>query len=451
MKNFFENYNAWKLIGTAFVLFVGITGMVTAIPVLLHFKTPLPGYWIAVGYIVPMTLTVWAILKLFGLKLFPDHSALSLREWVLIVAAYIPLLFTIEILTSFLPMPGDKMQFLVDLIVREPVWSFLVIVLAAPVLEELLFRRIILHFLLKKYKPLTAIILSSLAFALFHMNPWQAIGAFFMGMYFGYLYWRTRSLKTVIFLHFLTNLIGFWAIYTTRDLNSGLENVSVWQRLGWIVVFATVFSYVFRILDEKLRQLPYTVYFATNNPHKVEEIKQILPASVQVKTLKDLGFEGTLKETGNTLEENSYQKAAQIAYTYGVDVLADDTGLETEALDGAPGVYSARFAGPDASAEQNRALLLEKLKDATNRNARFRTVVTYIKGHEVHQFEGSVPGKIEREEKGEGGFGYDSVFTPEGYDRTFAELSAEEKNRISHRARALRKLKDQFENSTGEG
>ena len=440
-----KNYNAWNLILTAFLLFVSTTALITGLGYLIYGQEMLSGLWIAVGYTLPMAATVFLVLKIFKLKLFRQPHHLKITDFFLITLAYLPLLFTVEILTSFLPDPSDKLQFLIDLIREEPFWSFLTIVIAAPVLEELLFRRIILHFLLKKYRPLTAIGLSSLAFALFHLNVWQGIGAFIMGMYLGYVYWRTRSLGMVIFLHFLTNFLGFYGIYATEDLQSGMENIPVLTRLGMLVVFGGVFYIVFRYLHQYLRHIPQIIYLATNNPHKVEEIRKILPSGKELKTLRDLGHKNKLHETGNTLEANSLEKAAQIAYRYGVDVIADDTGLETEALDGLPGVKSARFAGKNATDAENRGLLLEKLKEKENRNARFRTVITFIKGNEVHQFEGQIAGSILDEERGEGGFGYDPIFLPEGYEHTFAEMPAEEKNLISHRARALEKLKKSME------
>lgn len=187
--------------------------------------------------------------------------------------------------------------------------------------------------------------------------------------------------------------------------------------------------------------------FASNNAHKLDEVRKIL-ADVEVLSLREVGFLQEIDETGETLEENSRLKAATVwqwllnhALDTEVDgVFADDTGLEIEALNGAPGVYSARWAGEPSNDANNRAKALHELSGKDNRSARFRTVITWV-GHQVNvQVEGIVQGKMALEEHGTGGFGYDALFIPEGYADTFATLSAEEKNSISHRARALEAL-----------
>lgn len=182
--------------------------------------------------------------------------------------------------------------------------------------------------------------------------------------------------------------------------------------------------------------------FATNNPHKLEEVRAILGSDVEVLSLRDIGCTADIPETADTLDGNALLKARFVASRYGVDCFADDTGLEVAALDGAPGVYSARFAGPGCTPADNVRKLLGLMQDADDRSARFRTVVALIRGGKEYCFEGMVGGTIARTPAGCGGFGYDPVFVPEGYDRTFAELPPAEKNRISHRARAVAKLAD---------
>ena len=194
--------------------------------------------------------------------------------------------------------------------------------------------------------------------------------------------------------------------------------------------------------------------FASNNAHKLEEVRRIMPEGIEVLSLSDIGFEADIEETGTTLEENSAIKAATVAafislqpseFSSQIDgVFADDTGLEIDALGGKPGVYTARWAGEPAA---NRAKALRELEGQEDRGAQFRTVITLIggrknatEGHNTLQVEGVVRGRIATEEYGEGGFGYDPVFIPEGYDKTFGELPAEIKNSISHRARALQAL-----------
>ena len=194
------------------------------------------------------------------------------------------------------------------------------------------------------------------------------------------------------------------------------------------------------------------IVFATNNKHKLEEIRSILGESIEVLSLKDIGCDVDIPETGTTLEENALQKAQYIYDNYHLSVFADDTGLEVDALNGAPGVYSARYAGGEGhDSEANMTKLLKELGENNNRHARFRTVIALIEKKdicpcgctsikEIHRFEGIVEGEIIRERRGGEGFGYDPIFQPEGYDKTFAELGMDIKNHISHRARAVSKL-----------
>ncbi len=182
------------------------------------------------------------------------------------------------------------------------------------------------------------------------------------------------------------------------------------------------------------------IIFATNNLHKLSEVMALLGGAFEVVSLKELGFEEDIPETGTTLAENASQKSYYIYERYGLDCFADDTGLEVDALDGAPGVYSARYAGEHASYEENVTKLLQELKGKTNRTARFKTVVSLILNGEEFQFEGRVEGRILTQRSGSSGFGYDPVFQPEGYSESFAEMPSDLKNRISHRGRAMQKL-----------
>lgn len=181
--------------------------------------------------------------------------------------------------------------------------------------------------------------------------------------------------------------------------------------------------------------------FATNNAHKLEEIRAILGEKVEILSLKDIHCDTDIPETADTLEGNAALKAEFIYKHYGLDCFADDTGLEVEALGGAPGVYSARYAGGEGhDSEANMKKLLKELSGETNREAQFRTAICLIEGGEEHLFEGVVKGEIIEEKRGNSGFGYDPVFVPEGFSQTFAELGAEIKNQISHRARAVQCL-----------
>lgn len=180
--------------------------------------------------------------------------------------------------------------------------------------------------------------------------------------------------------------------------------------------------------------------FATNNAHKLEELRAILGGTIEILSLADINCHADIPETADTLEGNAHQKSLFIYEHYGLDCFADDTGLEVECLNGAPGVYSARYAGDGHDSQANMEKLLGEMKDKTNRKARFRTVISLIEKGEEHQFEGIVNGRIIEQKKGDAGFGYDPIFQPDGYDETFAELGNEIKNKISHRARAVASL-----------
>ncbi len=180
--------------------------------------------------------------------------------------------------------------------------------------------------------------------------------------------------------------------------------------------------------------------FATNNTNKLKEVWEIASGKFKIICPADIGHEGELPEEQTTLEGNALQKARFISEKFGINCFADDTGLEVEALNGEPGVYSARYAGEGRSAKDNINKLLLELKDCPNRNARFRTVVALILDDKEYFFEGIVEGKITETLRGENGFGYDPVFVPNSFDETFAELPAEIKNKISHRAMAMEKL-----------
>ena len=180
--------------------------------------------------------------------------------------------------------------------------------------------------------------------------------------------------------------------------------------------------------------------FASHNQNKVNEIKSLLPDTFEILSLTEIGFNEEIEETGLTLDENSKIKAQTVFEKTGYFCFADDTGLEIEALNYEPGVFSARYAGNQKNDSDNIEKVLLNLQGITNRNARFRTVITLLIGQEEYSFEGRVDGKIIMEKRGEFGFGYDPIFIPENESRTFAEMSMEEKNQFSHRARAFQKM-----------
>jgi XTP/dITP diphosphohydrolase len=181
---------------------------------------------------------------------------------------------------------------------------------------------------------------------------------------------------------------------------------------------------------------------ATNNAHKVEEICHFIGNDFELLTLEQIGFEGDIDKTGTTLAENSQLKAEYIYEKYQQNCLADDSGLEVPSLNYEPGVYSARYAGPQRIHDENMNLLLQKLDGKTDRSARFRTVITLIFESKINQFEGIVNGKIITQKIGNQGFGYDPIFVPDGHENTFAEMTLDQKNGLSHRTKAIKKMVD---------
>lgn len=208
------------------------------------------------------------------------------------------------------------------------------------------------------------------------------------------------------------------------------------------------------------------IVFATNNPNKLQEIRDILGERFEIVSLQDIGCHEDIPETGETLQENALLKAKYVAEHYGLDCFADDTGLEVEALHGAPGVHSARYAeGTDHNSEANMQKLLHELQDKENRKARFRTVIALLQhpknqqkenvkntfaAPEIHYFEGRIDGIIAKEKRGNAGFGYDPLFIPNGYQQSFAELGETIKNHISHRAKAVEKLAEYLHSKINE-
>lgn len=184
-----------------------------------------------------------------------------------------------------------------------------------------------------------------------------------------------------------------------------------------------------------------SLVFATNNLHKLEEVQALIGDRFHLKTLEDIGFHDDIPETGDTFEKNAKQKTDYLVERYEVNCFGDDSGLEIDALNKEPGVYSARYSG-SRDMDQNIALVLERLGDNTDRSARFRTMISLYLDGKQYFFEGTIEGRIIQEKRGEKGFGYDPIFIPNGYNRTFAQMDIAEKNSISHRAIAIRKLAD---------
>ena len=189
------------------------------------------------------------------------------------------------------------------------------------------------------------------------------------------------------------------------------------------------------------------IIFASNNKNKIQEIQNQVPKSIQIVTLDEIGCTEDIEETGTTIEENAIIKANYITEKYGLPCFADDTGLEIDALNGEPGVYSARYAGEDKNADKNMNLVLEKLNNSTNRKAQFKTVIALNINNEQVLFTGIVNGTITLEKRGNYGFGYDPIFRPNNSEKTFAEMDSEEKNKWSHRGKAVSQLIDYLSTS----
>ena len=188
------------------------------------------------------------------------------------------------------------------------------------------------------------------------------------------------------------------------------------------------------------------IVFASNNKNKIQEIQSMLPDTIQIVSLESIGCFEEIPETAETIEGNAILKANYVTQNYGFDCFADDTGLEVDSLNGEPGVYSARYAGEQRNVDDNMDKLLEELLDKTNRNAQFKTVIALNLKGKQYLFEGIASGEITLEKKGTGGFGYDPIFKPNGNENTFAELSLEVKNEISHRGKATKALLEFLEN-----
>jgi len=406
------------------------------------------------SYVFSMALTVWVVRRLYNKK---SKLVYTPGHWVLLPAVIaVTYLFFVfgNMSITLLPEPTgffkeifDQLQKSMENIFSNKIAAFLALAVAAPIFEETLFRGIILKALLKKYSPYKAIVISAIVFGVFHMNPWQFLYAFILGLWLGYMYWKTRSLFYPILIHFLANSTAYvlMLIYgTDMEKDPFTQNKQMALFVGVMFVLGWLIWQAYRYFENYFSGIKTPIVLATQNPHKIAEIQKILPENFQLISLSDIGFDKKLKETGKTLKANALQKMRQVAIPYDVDAIADDTGLEVEALNGAPGVYSARYAGEEATYKDNVQKLLAEMQGQENRNARFRTVVAMSLGDKEYVVEGEVKGKITTEPRGTNGFGYDAVFVPEGYDKTFAEMSDDEKNKISHRANALRELKEIF-------
>ncbi len=391
-------------------------------------------------YVFPMGLTIWATLKKYRLKPVWKWKPTGIHALPFLLLTWFFMLIFLEGIMKLLPNPQGEFEIIKLMIKSQPFVAFLLLAVAAPLLEEILFRGIILHFLLKKTSPRTAIVLSALMFGLFHLNIWQFTGAFIMGIYFGFLYWKTRSLFYPVLFHFINNALAFWVTLQFGDMEKGITDITGWENITIYLIAGLLFGLSLYGLNKNWNPGNPELILASGNPHKLNEIMQVLPSKFRLYSYKKFLPGHTLKETGNTLEANALEKAMQIARTTGANVLSDDTGLEVEVLNGKPGVLSARYAGEKATSEDNRKKLLEEMQNQNNRKALFKTVMALNLGNRWYLFEGIARGNILREEKGEGGFGYDPIFQPEDLDKSFAQLTTEEKNQISHRGKALHKL-----------
>ncbi len=449
MKNRFPTLWHFAVIFLFYIAFTIPFGLIQLIA-----PKSLDAWVMLLAYAVPLLLTIWATRRTYDKKGKLNYKPAYFDLIPLVIVVSYAFLIVGESTVFLLPEPTgfwkviyDELNKSMEKIFSNYIAGFLMVAVAAPILEETLFRGIILRALLKKYKPYKAILWSAIAFGIFHLNPWQFLYATVLGLFLGYMYWKTKSLFYPILIHFMLNSTAFFTAQMmdmkgTEGLTEHLSGDDLQKFIAMIVIAVILIIMAWKYFEKYFARVPREIVVATQNRHKLKEIGNILPENYRLKSLQDIGFKGNLKETGNTLEDNALQKVRQIAIPYDVDAIADDTGLEVEALNGAPGVYSARYAGDNASYEDNVQKLLEEIKDKENRKAQFRTVVAYSKGDKEYTVSGTVKGHITTEPRGAGGFGYDSVFVPEGYTQTFAEMGEEQKNKISHRAVALQKLKE---------
>jgi non-canonical purine NTP pyrophosphatase (RdgB/HAM1 family) len=250
----------------------------------------------------------------------------------------------------------------------------------------------------------------------------------------GHGWYTGHQMKVLCILAKKNESINMFRLIKMIDPNAFVSQSSV------IGVYGEGFDEM-RVSIKKDKKKKMKIVFATNNQNKLMEVRKILGNQFQVLSLEDIGCHEDIPEKGQTLEDNSLIKAQYVYNKYHVDCFADDTGLEVDALGGAPGVYSARYAGGAGHDSQaNMTKLLHELENNNNRKARFRTIITLIQDGKVTKFEGIVNGEIIQQRRGGEGFGYDPIFQPEGYSQTFAEMSTGVKNQISHRARAVQKL-----------
>ena len=406
------------------------------------------------AYVFPLILTIWATRKTFDRRGKLNYKPSHFEILPLVIIGAFAFLIVGEFTVFLLPEPSGWFKKLFDALNNQmktlfddKISGFLMVAVAAPILEETLFRGVILKALLKKYQPWKAILISALAFGIFHMNPWQFLYATVIGMFLGYMYWKTKSLFYPILIHFILNSTAFIAAQyqdPSKDVTDIITNEMKYGMFMMTSVSLIIIWFGYRYFEKYFSKYKRTIYVATGNKHKLFEINKINKEKLNFLPISELGHQTELRETGTTLKENALQKMRQIAIPYDVDVMADDTGLEVEALQGRPGVYSARYAGENTTYEDNVKKLLEEMKGEENRKAKFRTVIALSDGNKELTFEGEIKGKITNEPRGTNGFGYDSVFMPDGYNITFAEMSDNEKSKISHRARALEKLKKYF-------
>jgi len=445
-KRKFPKYSHFLIIIGYFILFSLPFSIFIQLPE--KYKT----FGMLLGYVIPMALTIYATQKTFNKRGFPSFKWTHKNLLPFIIIGAFAFLIIGEASVLILPEPSgvfkklfEQLNEAMKVLFNDKISGYIMIAVAAPLLEEFLFRGIILRALLKKYSPWKAILISALIFGIFHLNPWQFLYATILGIYLGYIYWKTRSLFYPILIHWLLNSTAFIAGQfqeASDNITESLTHDDIKAMILLVIISLGIVYFLYRYFEKYFLDNTQRWVMATGNPHKINELKKILPSNTELIDLKSIGHSADLMETGDTLSENALQKMRQISYPYDVDVIADDTGLEVEALNNAPGVYSARYAGENATYKENVTKLLKEMKGKENRKARFRTVIALSDGPKEILFEGEVKGKIAAEPRGEKGFGYDSVFIPEGYDQTFAEMGEDEKNKISHRAKALEKLKN---------
>ncbi|MBV7441102.1 RdgB/HAM1 family non-canonical purine NTP pyrophosphatase [Weeksellaceae bacterium TAE3-ERU29] len=429
--------------------------IVAAVISLIGFLSPaLMGFTFVLSFAVSFGVSALIIMLFKGLR-YKDVLALlksskKIQFFLFATLLYFVSLPLVDFLAGLIPTdkPGLKELYefyktSLEIVFKNPIAAFIAVSILAPFLEEFLFRGLLLKGLLNnKVNPWLAIILVAFLFGIAHLNPWQFVGAGFLGIVLGFVYWRTKDLWICIYLHFLNNTISFIVSMINGDIEAESFDLNPTYIVLSVILLIGV-GYLFYKYTERKKSISNNLIFATHNNHKLSEVQKMLP-NISLSSLSDIDFNEDIEENGKSFEENAIIKAETIYNKTKLDVFSDDSGLVIPALNGEPGVFSARYSGT-GNDKENIQKVLDKLKDKDDRRAYFISVICLIINGEKHLFEGIVNGEILTEPRGNNDFGYDPIFKPNDSDLSFAEMSPDLKNKISHRSIAIEKMRGYLE------